>query len=58
LSENGKGQFLYEYNSPGKDGVRRFIFLRNDDEKPFIGDNTGEALLQVSEVIYSGALEY
>jgi len=34
------------------------IFLRNDDYKPFIGDNTGEALLQVSEMIYNGALEY
>ena len=43
LERNGKRVFLEEYVPPGKDGFgARFIFLRQQDEKPFIENNTGE----------------
>ncbi len=43
LERDGKRLFLEEYVPPGKDGFgARFIFLRNQDEKPFIENNTGQ----------------
>lgn len=73
LERDGKRLFLEEYIPPGKDGFgARFIFLRMMDEKPFIGDRTGEVRFyskfqkgpkldrrfKVSEMIYNGELEY
>lgn len=43
LERDGKRLFLEEYVPPGKDGFgARFIFLRSQDEKPFIENNTGQ----------------
>ena len=73
LERNGKRLFLEEYVPPGKDGFgAKFIFSRLVDERPFIGDNTGEVRFyskfpngpkldrkfKVSDMMYNGELEY
>jgi hypothetical protein len=73
LERNGKRQFLHEYIPPGKDGFgARFIFLRHQDEKPFLDSKPGDVrfiaqflrgpridrLFKVGDMIYEGQLEY
>jgi hypothetical protein len=40
--KGGKRNFLQEYQPPSKDGLAKFIFARNVDDKPFIDAKSGE----------------
>jgi hypothetical protein len=71
---DGKRLFLEEYVPPGKDGFgARFIFLRNQEEKPFLDAGTREVRFyaeyprtgikvdrqfKIADMIYQGQLEY